>query len=92
MADGRVKEPSGDIYPELLPRVRMTAMNLPKLNLRDLFWLIVVVAMGLGWWMERRTTVAASMELRQQITHPNFTTVTLSSKNEALKRQLSDKP
>jgi hypothetical protein len=27
-------------------------MALPKLNLRDLFWLVVVVAMGLGWWLE----------------------------------------
>lgn len=24
-------------------------MALPKLNLRDLFWLVVVVALGLGW-------------------------------------------
>jgi hypothetical protein len=29
-------------------------MALPKLNLRDLFWLAVVVAMGLGWWVDRR--------------------------------------
>jgi hypothetical protein len=28
-------------------------MTLPKLNLRDLFWLVVVVAMGMGWWTER---------------------------------------
>jgi hypothetical protein len=30
----------------------MAAMALPKLNLRDLFWLVVVLAMGLGWWLE----------------------------------------
>jgi hypothetical protein len=28
-------------------------MKLPKLNLRDLFWLVVVVAMALGWWLDR---------------------------------------
>lgn len=29
-------------------------MTLPKLNLRDLFWLVVVVAMGWGWWLHYR--------------------------------------
>lgn len=27
---------------------------LPKINLRDLFWLMVAVALGTGWWMEQR--------------------------------------
>jgi hypothetical protein len=35
---------------ECLPRVKIAPMTLPKLNLRDLFWLVVVVALGLGWW------------------------------------------
>jgi hypothetical protein len=26
-------------------------MKLPQLTLRDLFWLVALVAMGLGWWM-----------------------------------------
>ncbi len=34
-------------------------MTLPKLNLRDLFWLVLVVAMGLGWWMEHQRAKAA---------------------------------
>lgn len=25
-------------------------MKLPQLNLRDLFWLVVVVALALAWW------------------------------------------
>lgn len=29
------------------------AMALPKLNLRDLFWLVVVVALSIGWWADR---------------------------------------
>jgi hypothetical protein len=28
-------------------------MKLPKFNLRDLIWLVVVVAMGVGWWIDR---------------------------------------
>jgi hypothetical protein len=29
-------------------------MALPKTTLRDLFWIVVVVAMGVGWWADRR--------------------------------------
>ena len=28
--------------------------RLPQLSLRDLFWLVVVVAMGCGWWVDHR--------------------------------------
>ena len=28
-------------------------MKLPQLHLRDLFWLVLVVAMGLGWAYDR---------------------------------------
>ena len=28
-------------------------MKLPQLTLRDLFWLVAVVAMGCGWWVDR---------------------------------------
>jgi hypothetical protein len=31
-------------------------MKNPKFTLRDLFWLIALVAMGLGWWVEHRRT------------------------------------
>lgn len=30
-------------------------MALPKLNLRDFFWLAVVVAMGVAWWLDRQS-------------------------------------
>jgi hypothetical protein len=42
-------------------------MNLPNLNLRDLFWLVVVVAMGLGWWAERRPLAEENRLLRHTI-------------------------
>lgn len=28
-------------------------MKFPQLHLRDLFWLVLVVAMGCAWWRER---------------------------------------
>jgi hypothetical protein len=30
-------------------------MKLPQLSLRDLFWLVALVAMGSGWWVDRRS-------------------------------------
>lgn len=29
-------------------------MKLRHVTLRDLFWLVLVVALGLGWWLDRR--------------------------------------
>jgi hypothetical protein len=28
-------------------------MKLPQCSLRDLFWLVLVCALGIGWWLER---------------------------------------
>ena len=28
-------------------------MKLPQLSLRELFWLVLVCALALGWWLER---------------------------------------
>jgi hypothetical protein len=28
-------------------------MKLPQLSLRDLFWLVLVCAMAVGWWVEK---------------------------------------
>ena len=36
-------------------------MKLPKLSLRDLFWLVLVCALAVGWWVER----ARATELRE---------------------------
>jgi hypothetical protein len=27
-----------------------------RFTLRDLFWLTIVIAMGLGWWLDRTST------------------------------------
>lgn len=29
-------------------------MKLARLSLRDLFWLVLVCAIGLGWWLEHQ--------------------------------------
>ena len=31
-------------------------MALPKLNLRDLFWIVLVVGLVLGWWAQYQHT------------------------------------
>jgi hypothetical protein len=42
-------------------------MTLPKLNLRDLFWLVVVVAMGLGWYWHGINLWLENAFLRQEL-------------------------
>ena len=34
-------------------------MKLPRFTLRELFLLVVIAAMGCGWWVERQNTQAA---------------------------------
>jgi hypothetical protein len=36
-----------------------------KLNLRDLFWLLLVVGLALAWWLERRNSDRTVMENRR---------------------------
>jgi hypothetical protein len=40
-----------------------------RFTIRDVLWLTVVVAMGVGWWMEHRTTAATVTRLRYIATH-----------------------
>jgi hypothetical protein len=40
-------------------------MKLPQLTLRDLFWLVALVAMGCGWWVERRDLQQEVLNLKQ---------------------------
>ena len=40
-------------------------MALPKLNLRDLFWLIVIVAMGVAWLLDRQLLQSQIDELNE---------------------------
>jgi len=42
-------------------------MTLPKLNLRDLFWLVLVVAMGLGWTIECRRRTSEKVQHAREV-------------------------
>ncbi len=39
---------------------------MPKLNLRDLFALVTIVALLLGWWVDHRAQGGALEDLRKQ--------------------------
>jgi hypothetical protein len=42
-------------------------MKLPQLSLRDLFWLVLVAAMGLGWWLRDGKLKAEIEQLSDQL-------------------------
>lgn len=42
-------------------------MKRPRLHLRDLFWLVLVVALGLGWWLEHQRQITQLAELRLKL-------------------------
>jgi hypothetical protein len=42
-------------------------MALPKPTLRDLFWLVVVVATGVGWWQEHSARMAEREAARRPL-------------------------
>ena len=39
-------------------------MKLPKLALRDLFWLVLICAMGCGWWVSYSRSLSAEKAAR----------------------------
>jgi hypothetical protein len=41
-------------------------MRFPQLHLRDLFWLVLVCALALGWWLERSRLIAGHVSLKMQ--------------------------
>jgi hypothetical protein len=42
-------------------------MKLPRFTLRDLFWLVMVCALVMGWWWERREERRQKANLREII-------------------------
>jgi hypothetical protein len=50
-----------------------------KLTLRDLFWLVALVAMGCGWWVARREAIDSQREA-----------VKLRKDNDWLREQIDD--
>jgi hypothetical protein len=49
-------------------------MKLPQLHLRDLFWLMLVCALGMGWWVDHRAMTTPRVRLPVQVV--DFGTVT----------------
>ena len=41
-------------------------MKLPQLHLRDLFWLVLVCGLVLGWWLERSSLIAENEGFRER--------------------------
>jgi hypothetical protein len=41
--------------------MRCMTMKLPKLSLRDLFWLVLVCALALGWWLDRERLIDSNL-------------------------------
>ena len=41
-------------------------MKLPQLSLRDLFWLVLVCALAVGWWVDKRSAAALAEKSIEQ--------------------------
>lgn len=46
--------------------------KLPQLTLRDLFWLVALVAMGCGWWVDSSTRRDEAKELEEAIREAGY--------------------
>ena len=42
-------------------------MKLPQLSLRDLFWLVLVCALAVGWWVNRRQLLLENASQRDLV-------------------------
>ncbi|HZL90475.1 MAG TPA: hypothetical protein VFB96_19065 [Pirellulaceae bacterium] len=51
-----------------------------KFTIRDLLWLTVVVALGIGWWVDRQRTAKWNQEVHTE----------LAAQLEAMKREKHD--
>ncbi len=47
-------------------------MKLPQFSLRDLFWLVALVAMGSGWWVDHRKQMADKRVLFDAVYEAGF--------------------
>ena len=63
-------------------------MKLPRFTLRDLFWLLLVVAITCGWWLDRTRLAAETLRLRHEITSAEIEAVDREA--GALLRQMAE--
>jgi hypothetical protein len=50
----------------------MRLPRLPRVNLRDLFWLVLMVALVLGWWMDRSRLATEVKYLKSTVNGVGF--------------------
>lgn len=50
----------------------MKLPRLPRVNLRDLFWLVLMVALVLGWWIDRKRLTAEVKYLKSNVNGVGF--------------------
>jgi len=61
--------------------------HLPKLTMRDLLWLIAVVALAVLWWMERKEVI----NLRTKVQSSQMRQAELEAENVQLQKNLMER-
>ncbi len=61
-----------------------------KFSVRDLFWLVLVVAMGLGWWLERGRASAFKAEAQQLRADLSIAKEELTSSSDLLTKLIEE--
>jgi hypothetical protein len=56
----------------------MKLSRLPRFHLRDLFWLVLMVALVLGWWMDRNRLATEVKYLKSTVNGVGFIETELS--------------
>lgn len=63
--------------------MKFSLRSLMKFSIRDLFWLTMVVALAIGWWLERQRAGEAIKEAESSQTLSDALAKQLQNKNPA---------
>ena len=63
--------------------MKYSLRSLMTFSIRDLFWFTVVVALAIGWWLERQRAGQAVQEAESSQALSDALTVQLKNKNPA---------
>jgi len=70
-------------------------MKVPRFHLRDLFWLVLVCALAVGWWVDRSSlaaTISRLMDLYQTPVIYDLPTLPISQDDEPAVKTRSPEP